>query len=209
MLVSAAILVLMSTKPDAWRLIEFQKLLLQFSQVERVVHRKHGADMRLENDTEHSYNLAMMAWYLAPYFPKLDRDTLIRYALIHDMVEVHAGDTFAYGSPEELASKHAREAAAAEKLAKEWADFPELHEHIETYEKHELPEVRFIYALDKIMPIFVIYLHEGYTWKKEGVTLAMLDQLKPNKIALSPEILPYYEELREILLKSPGFIQEK
>lgn len=196
----------MADKPDIHRLIELQKLLLEFAEVDRVVHRKHGETVRLENDTEHSYNLAMMAWFLAPYFPELNRDKLIRFALIHDLVEVHAGDTYAYGTPEELASKHNREAAAAQKLKKEWADFPDLHDHIETYENRSTPETKFIYALDKIMPMLVIYINEGYTWKKQGITVAMLNKLKEGKISLSPEILPYYESLHKLLLASPDFI---
>ncbi|MBL8032021.1 MAG: HD domain-containing protein, partial [Candidatus Doudnabacteria bacterium] len=117
-------------RPDLDRLIELQRLLQAFGSVDRVVHREHNGTMRQETDVEHSYNLAMTAWFIAPHFPKLDHDLVIRYALVHDLVEVHAGDTYVYGSREELASKHDREAAAASKLAAEWSDFPELHELI-------------------------------------------------------------------------------
>ena len=81
-------------KADITRLLELQRLLAAFSQVERMNHRKHADAFVPENDTEHSYNLAMTAWYLAKWFPELNRDLLIRYALVHDLVEVHAGDTY-------------------------------------------------------------------------------------------------------------------
>jgi putative hydrolase of HD superfamily len=76
----------------------------------------HNGKYIQENDTEHSYNLAMTAWYLAAYFPELDKNKLIRYALVHDLVEIHAGDTFAFGDAKHIASKSEREAAALNQL---------------------------------------------------------------------------------------------
>lgn len=93
----------MSDKPDIRRLLEFQKLLVQFQHISRVTHIP--GSWEAENDTEHSYNLAMTAWFLAPHFPQLDCDKLIRYALVHDLVEVHAGDTYIYADEATLASK--------------------------------------------------------------------------------------------------------
>lgn len=194
-------------KPDIQRLLELQKLLLAFAETERMCYRQHYGKPRRENDTEHSYNLAMTAWFLAPHFPELDRDVLIRYALVHDLVEVHAGDTYIYGSPEELESKRDRERAAAEKLAAEWADFPDIHDLIRSYEARDTAEARFVYALDKIMPLLLIYNHNGYTWKKRGITVAQLHAVKAKKVALSPEILPYYTQLHALLFNSPHLIK--
>jgi len=193
----------MST-PDIARLLELQKLLLQFSQIERITHRQNAAaDFVNENDTEHSYNLALTAWFLAEYFPKLDRNLLIRLALVHDLVEVHAGDTYIYADAATLASKQAREAAALKKLQADWADFPDMLGHIESYEKRDTEEAKFIYALDKIMPIMQIYIHNGYTWHQEGITPHQLDAAKRHKIALSPEVTAYYEQLYALLLERP------
>ncbi len=195
----------MSEKPDIHRLLELQVLLQQFNKIDRMVHRKHGTKMDRENDTEHSYNLAMTAWFLASHFPKLDRDLLIRYALVHDLVEIHAGDTYAFASSDELATKHEREKVAAQKLQADWEDFPEIHSLISSYEDRSTPESCFVYALDKIMPIMLIYIHEGYTWQKEGITSAQLHAAKASKIALSPEVNEYYQELYTLLLKSPHY----
>lgn len=193
-------------RPDLQRLIELQNLLLAFSQIDRGVYRRHGDGYINETDTEHSYNLAMSAWFLAPYFPKLDRDLLIRYSLVHDLVEVHAGDTNVYAPAHIIATKHARETAAAEKLHADWADFPDMHDLIKRYEERTDPEARFVYALDKIMPIMQIYLNDGHTWKVAGITAARLDAVKADKVALSPEIKPYYDELYALLLASPELI---
>ena len=95
------------------------------------------------------------------------------------------------------------------KLRKEWMDFPELHDLIEDYETKRTPESRFVYALDKIMPIMLIYIHQGYTWKKHGITLARLHNAKKDKVALSPEVQSYYEQLYTLLQSSPEIILPK
>jgi putative hydrolases of HD superfamily len=194
-------------KPDVHRLVALQKLLSDFTQVERSVHRDHLGKYVQENDVEHSYNLAMTAWYLSAWFPKLNKDRLIQYGLVHDMVEVYAGDTYLYGSEEDLASKEDREAKAFERLKDEWADFKDMIESIEAYETKQTPEAKFVYALDKLMPILLVYLHDGYSWREAKVTLKMLHEAKIAKVSLSPEILPYFEEIHAFLLDHPEFIQ--
>ena len=193
-------------KADIHRLIELQRLLVSFSQVERMTHRLQAGEYIRENDTEHSYNLAMTAWYLAAWFPELDKDTLIKYALVHDLVEVHAGDTYIYGSKEEIASKEKREADALVRIESDWNDFTDMTDTIRTYEERRDDESKFVYALDKIMPIMMIYVHDGYTWKKNGITVDMLYNAKLDKVSQSPEILPYFEQLHELLLSRPDLI---
>lgn len=195
-------------KADIHRLLELQKLLASFSQVERMNHRQHAGMFVPENDTEHSYNLAMTAWYLAQWFPELNKNLLIEYALVHDLVEVHAGDTYIYGSKEDIASKAAREADALNKLKADWSDFEDMSKTILAYEGKQDAESKFIYALDKLMPIMMIYIHDGYTWKKEGVTVDMLHEAKIEKVKLSPEILPYFEQLHKLLLSRPDLIKK-
>lgn len=72
--------------PALARLLEFQHMLLAFRAIERRLHIPPGLDV-FENDAEHSYALAMNAWFLAPHFPHLDRDKLIRLSLAHDINE--------------------------------------------------------------------------------------------------------------------------
>lgn len=189
-------------QPDIHRLLEFQRLLLAFNQVDRKVHRKHGEEFVYENDTEHSYNLAMTAWFLAEHFPHLDRDKLIRYALVHDLVEIHAGDTYVFDSSEKLESKQEREDRALEKLRKDWADFASLTEEISAYENRDTEEAKFVYALDKIMPMLQIYIHDGHTWKHEGISHRQLDAVKRDKVAVSAEINDYYQQLYDLLVKN-------
>jgi putative hydrolase of HD superfamily len=189
-------------QPDIPRLLEFQQLLLRFSQIQRHIERKQDDKYIPESDTEHSYNLALTAWYLAAYFPHLSRDTVIRYALVHDLVEIHAGDTHIFAEQAHLESKKSRETAAMQQLTHDWPDFPELIADMRTYETHASEEAKFVYALDKIMPIMQIYISGGYTWQKEGITPEQIHAVKHDKVAVSPEIKPYYDELYELFTQN-------
>lgn len=190
-------------KPDVQRLIELQQFLLLFQKIDRALFIP-GRGERHENDIEHSYNLAMAGWFLAQYFPELNRDAVIRCALVHDLVEIHAGDTMIFQNPEGLATKKDREAAALQQLKDDWADFPEMIEQLEGYEKRNSAEARFVYALDKLMPAIMNYLQGGRIWKTHGVTPTTLEEIQIPKVSLSPEILPYYRDLLAILAERPG-----
>lgn len=183
------------------RLLSFAKILGELQAVERVI-RVRGSD-RWENDVEHSYSLAMLAWYIldTEKFP-LDRDKVFRYALAHDLVEVYAGDTYLYTEDKALlASKPERERLAAERLRVEFPEVPEMHAAISGYVNKDDAESRFVYALDKIEPVLKIYLDGGETWQKKGITLEMLYSSKKDKVALAPEIQPYFDELMVLLRK--------
>jgi putative hydrolase of HD superfamily len=192
------------------KLLGFSKIINTFQGVERVV-RVPETEKR-ENDVEHSYHLAMLAWYIADSNNlSLDKNLLLRYALVHDFVEVYAGDTYIYSkNKEDHDSKKEREESARLRLEKEFPEFKELHETIVIYEKQESPESRFVYVLDKLQPVFQIYLDGGRDWKKHEVTLSMLIEKKADKALLSIELLPYWEELLLILRnKEKEFFSEK
>lgn len=195
-------------KPDIHRLLELQQLLGAFSQVERMVDRRHLDAIVPENDTEHSYDLAMTAWYLSKWFPELDKAKLIQYSLVHDMVEVHAGDTHVFGTEEQLNSKVEREAKALKKLQKEWPDFKEMTDMLQDYESKANDEARFVYALDKVIPVMLVFINEGYSWKRQNVSIEMLKRVKAEKVNLSPEILPYYDAMIALLYEHPELIKE-
>ena len=196
-------------KPDIHRLLELQQLLGAFSRIERMVDRRHQDQSIVpENDTEHSYDLAMTAWYLSSWFPELDQAKLIKYALVHDIVEVHAGDTHVFGTEEQLNSKVERETKALKQLEEEWPDFKELTTMLQDYESKANAEARFIYALDKVIPIMLVYVNEGYSWKKQKVTLKMLEEVKAKKVSKSSEILPYYDAMIAILHEHPELIKK-
>lgn len=183
------------------KLLGFARMLNELQAVERVIRVKN-AD-RWENDMEHSYHLAMLAWYIIDSQQlALDREKVLRYALAHDLVEVYAGDTYLFSEDKELLdSKPERERLAAERLAKEFPEVPEMHDAIFRYVRKDDPESRFVYALDKIEPIIKLYLDGGRTWKEMHVTLDMAYESKKDKVALSPEIKAYFDEMMVLLRK--------
>ncbi len=192
----------MEKSPDTTRLtnlLSFADMLNAFRGIERVV-RANGED-RWENDVEHSYHLAMLGWYIVSTEKlALDAAKVLRYGLIHDLVEVYAGDTYLYSTdPEHLASKVVREKEAQERIQKEFPGFPDLHETIRVYEEKGDEESRFIYALDKLQPLINIYLDQGRTWIEKKVTLQMIDEAKAEKVKLSPPVKVYYDLLMNLI----------
>ena len=182
------------------RLFDFVGLLDKFRSVERAIYVENTD--RRENDAEHSYNLAMLAWYIAEGNNlDLDRGLILKYALVHDLVEAYAGDTFLFAPNGENNhdNKADREKKAKEKLLANFSEFGDLREVINGYEKKETPESRFVYALDKIIPIFNVYNDNGRLWKEQKVTLEMIIDFKKDKVAMSPEIEPYFNELIALL----------
>jgi putative hydrolases of HD superfamily len=152
--------------------------------------------------------LAVTAWFLSARFPELDRDLLIRISLAHDLIEVHAGDTFAFADKATVRTKALREAAAMELLETEWPDFPELLAALRMYHEKNTPEAKFVYALDKIMPMMVVFLGQGYSWHKFGITHAHQHEVKASKVAVSPEIKEYYDQLYQLLSEYSHYFPE-
>jgi putative hydrolase of HD superfamily len=195
-------------RPEIDRLLQLQQMLNSFSGVERAIISPHdkGQRVRWENDVEHSYALAMFAWYLASRTEGIDVAKCINYALVHDLVEVYAGDTFAYEtSISRRNSKQRREEEARQKLRSEWADFDGLNHAIEAYERLEDKESRLVYALDKLLPILMNMLDGGKSWQYHQITLEMLKEYKTAKVAISPEIKKYYDQLLAMLEAEPDY----
>lgn len=179
-------------------ILDFTKLLNNFRAIKRTVFTVGDGDP--ENDAEHSFQLVMLAWYIiSAENLKLNKDLVIKYALIHDLVEVYAGDTYFYRSDEETNDKDNREKESLERIQKEFPEFGDIYGLIHSYEDRSDVEGRFVYALDKLLPAMNIYLDGGRDWRHYKVTLSKLIKNKTPKIALSPEIESYYKEFLVIL----------
>jgi putative hydrolases of HD superfamily len=182
-------------------MIQFSRLMLKFQSVERAIHVP-GID-RNENDVEHSYQLAMMAWYLNNAGNLgLDTDKIIRYALVHDLPETLAGDVHAY-DPQARKGKAERERQALKVLHQEYPEAAEIIEAVHIYDRLEDPEARYIYALDKIMPMVLVYLDGGRAWREYGLTAEQLHANKLDKVALSQPVKELYDQLVVLLERNP------
>ncbi|MBD2843579.1 HD domain-containing protein [Paenibacillus sp. IB182496] len=147
-------------------LIEIDKL----KNVERKTKIISGS--RLENDAEHSWHLAMMAFILHKHANhEVDLFKVIKMLLVHDLVEIDAGDTFAYDLQGQ-ADKLDRESKAAKRL---FGLLPEeqgneLMTLWMEFEKKETPEACFAASLDRLQPLIHNHLNQGDTWKKYNIT---------------------------------------
>ena len=128
---------------------------------------------RQETDAEHSWHLCLMVLVLAEHAntPHLDVLRVLKMLLIHDIVEIDAGDTFAY-APAQQADQYARESRAAERIfgllpADQAAEFRSLWEE---FEARATPEAKFATALDRFQPMLQNCLTEGVAWRQNGVT---------------------------------------
>jgi putative hydrolase of HD superfamily len=188
-------------EPDMNRAISFTELLHAFQLVERVAHVPQRD--RWENDIEHSYLLAMLAWYLADSLElSLNKDKILRYALTHDLVEVYAGDTYIFTTnKKEKETKHEREEAARAQIKKEFPEFKDLHSTIEEYESRKDEESTFVYAVDKLIPVITNYVQDGRTWKKMDVPFDQLLENKREKIGDEPYIRDLFEQIITLIEK--------
>lgn len=182
-------------KIELEKVVAFMDMLHRLQGVTRVMHVPN--EDRFENDLEHSYLLAMAVWYAIDTFDlSLDRDKAIRYALTHDMPEVHAGDTYVFTTDAALlAGKKEREANARKQLAEEFPTVPAMHEAMQGYEEQVDEEAVFVRAFDKVMPLLTNYLQDGRTFKYEKLSFSQLADKKRATTAKSPEVADVVEQI--------------
>jgi len=129
----------------------------------------HG---RRENDAEHAWHMAIMAYLLKEYAnEKVDIAKVIMMCLIHDIVEIEAGDTYAY-DVEALSSQKEREDAAKEKI---FGMLPEDQKQemialFDEFEAYETMEAKYAHAMDNLQPLILNHSNDGGDWKEHGVS---------------------------------------
>jgi putative hydrolase of HD superfamily len=128
---------------------------------------------RAENDAEHSWHLCLCVLVLAEHAnaPHLDVLRVLQMLIVHDLVEIDAGDTFAYDTAA-MAGQHDREAAAADRLfgmlpPDQARDFRGLWDE---FEARATPEAKFAAAVDRFQPMLLNCRTEGAAWRRHGVT---------------------------------------
>lgn len=152
------------------------KFAITIDEMKNIFRRNLIADgSRRENDAEHSWHLAMLAMLLEEYSAeKVNVERVLKIALVHDLIEVYAGDTFAYDAKGNE-DKHAREVQAADKLfgMLDPVQGAEIRALWDEFEAMETAESRYANAIDRIQPLILNYLTDGHTWKM-GVTSAQI-----------------------------------
>ena len=158
---------------DSPRRLEAQLgFLLEADRLKTVLRRNPLTDgSRRENTAEHSWHLALFACVLAEHAAEpVHLDRVIRMLLVHDLVEVDAGDTFAY-DPAAHADKAEREHRAADRIFallpdEQARDYRALWDE---FEARATLEARFAFAVDRLQPILMNAAAEGLAWQEHGV----------------------------------------
>ena len=133
----------------------------------------HG---RRENDAEHAWHMAIMAYLLREYSNEpVDIARVMLMCLVHDIVEIDAGDTYAYDA-ENLKTQKAREDAAKARIFSllpedQGAELTALFDEFEAY---ETPESRFAHAMDNLQPLLLNDSNDGGDWNEHGVTAGLV-----------------------------------
>lgn len=161
-----------------------------------------------ENDSEHGYQLALTALYIIEANKlNLDPYKCMGIALVHDILEVHAGDTPVFASEETKASQSEREQEAIQQLKQQWTEMELMHALIDEYEHCNTPESKFVYALDKLVPMCSNYVDGGRNWQKNGITLDKILAVKAGKVDVDPTIAQYYEDIVALLRNKPELFE--
>ncbi len=150
------------------------RFIQEIDRLKQIFRRTYLIDSsRRENDAEHSWHLAVMAMLLSEYAaaPQLDVSRVIKMALVHDLVEIDAGDTYLY---DEHAGedKSERERRAADRIFGLLPDEQaiELRALWEEFEARATPEAKFALALDRFQPLYHNYRTKGISWQEHGIT---------------------------------------
>ncbi len=127
---------------------------------------------RNENDAEHAWHMAVMAYLLQEYAnEKVDIAKVMLMCLTHDIVEIDAGDTYAY-DPAGLETQRAREQAAKERIYSLLPDDQKetLQAIFDEFEESKTPEAQFAHAMDNLQPLLLNHSNNGGDWKAHQVT---------------------------------------
>ena len=127
---------------------------------------------RNENDAEHAWHMAVMAYLLQEYAnEKVDISKVMLMCLTHDIVEIDAGDTYAY-DPAGLETQRAREQAAKERIYSLLPDDQKeaLQAIFDEFEESKTPEAQFAHAMDNLQPLLLNHSNNGGDWKAHQVT---------------------------------------
>lgn len=155
------------------RLEKQMEFALEIDKVKNIFRQTHlSGNGRNENDAEHSWHMAIMAYLLREYAnEEVDIAKVMLMCLIHDLVEIDAGDTYAYDT-ENLKTQKTREDAAKERI---FSILPEdqkteLIALFDEFEAYETPEAKFAHVMDNLQPIMLNNSNNGNDWRAHNVS---------------------------------------
>lgn len=176
------------------KIVEFCRTIDREKFIQRKTYLTGGE--RLENDAEHAWHLAVMALLLGEYSnSEINLLRVVSMVLIHDLVEIYAGDTFAYDEAG-MKTQKARESAAADRL------FPMLPDDLasrfrrlwDEFESGETAEAKFAHTLDNFQPMMLQAASDGRAWREGGRRLSEVLRRNARTAEGSKTLWNYAEE---------------
>ena len=161
-----------------------------------------SSGIRFENDAEHAWHMALMAILLSEYAnQEIDVLKTVTMILIHDIVEIDAGDTYCYDYESEK-TKRERETKAADRiyslLPKDQGE--KLRALWDEFEANDTPEANFAHAMDCLQPTMLNDATNGVMWKKNGIKLSQV--LKRNEYTKKGSKALWDYQLNELIMKN-------
>ena len=180
--------------------VDLDKLLLFTAEIDKmtaVLRRTVLLDKsRRENDAEHSWHIAVMAMMFEDYFyAKVDIGRAVCMCVVHDLVEIYAGDTFAFDAKGNE-DKEEREKAAADKLFGQLPDEQGmmLRNYWEEFDAMETDDSRYAACMDRIQPLLHNTLTDGHTWVLGNATRAMIEKREDPIRLYMPRVYDWIEK---------------
>lgn len=197
---------------DMERLKQQMEFILEADRSKEIFRQNYLADgSRKENDAEHSWHLALMAVVLFEYAPEgTDLSRVIPMVLIHDLVEIDAGDTYAYDAKAGL-DKEEREKKAAERL---YALLPadqgeKLKALWQEFEAYETADAVYAHMLDNLEPLMLNHASGGKSWVEHQVRKSQIYHRNRRTHEASEEIWDYMKDIVEQEIKLGHVINDE
>lgn len=193
------------------RLEQQIKFIIEIDKLKQVARQTYLTDAsRCENSVEHSWHLAVMAMVLSEHANDSDIDMIrvIKMVLVHDIVEIDAGDTFLYDE-EHSESKIDREEAAADRLFSllpedQTKEFRELWDE---FESRETKDAKFAYALDRFQPMLHNVITKGKAWQQHGIKKSQVIKKNSPMQEGSESLWEYISDLLDYAVEE-GYLSE-
>ncbi|MGI6007062.1 MAG: HD domain-containing protein [Ruminococcus sp.] len=193
------------------RLKKQTEFMLEIDKAKNVYRQTHLLGYhRQENDAEHSWHMAVMAFLLCEHAnEKVDQLKVMQMVLIHDLVEIDAGDTYAYDDAGN-ATKREREEKGADRI---FSILPEdqgkkLRQLWEEFEANETPEALFAHVLDNFQPLALNDANDGKDWKRKNVKKSQILKRNAKTAEGSREIWEYIESIIDYNVEKGNIIDE-
>lgn len=183
---------------DSERFEKQKEFILKIDKEKEIFRQTHiSSGVRRENDAEHAWHMAIMTWLLSEYAnEEIDVLKTIMMVLTHDLVEIYAGDTYAYDEAGKATEK-IREQEAADKL---FGILPEdqgkrLRAFWEEFEEYETKEARFAHTMDNFQPMLLNDSNDGNDWVQHGIARSQVEKRNEKTATGSEEIWEYMKKI--------------